>query len=677
MPNFGATWESDCQLLSHYNALALRGYPSGCWTAAMVTVGYAASWLRTLLDAAPSGDSVPIGYHVASKDSTMVIYSRDALADPLRQLVSLVQEVSDGKFQPDLTRSGMMLAQTTNNEAPRSQCQADAEVQPDSSSESSMDEEDGNPTDDEAAVDEVVGAWAPIDAADDDRQYVRHKTSRFLDLIKDEAGAELMCGRKLSVNYRKLPRKPKFVYPACSVSDECMSCLEVQARALEIGLTQTSVDKLDAEGLNTMAIFAFSCNFAPDSPDEKPLTDLVTKVLGATPSTKEMSCMRRLFADAYATVASDIKSKVEASDDTAVKKLAPADSDSLVDKAVAIYESDRLLYQEWSTCVSREHELATGLKKDTGLTFDASGALKLASKQHAAPCDTSSEMMVRYCLVRRGLALEQANVMSYENHDLLVEKLFQYRLQEPPPDFARVSMQQMQAADRKFFMLLAEVTRSGIKASAAGRPCDKAFQSCLTSSEFLTILQHKPLAVYSHDVREPLLKRPRVEGARGGKGAKGNGKGQTPGKGDGKGESAGRVPSECKGSTSDYLRMSRTRPVFPMCFKTTFVSSSMNVQTTGASDCSAPVGTARGCERHEPWGFNANSETFHTRDEAAYPRAMCEAICDVAEASLGARGMSMSNSRPSVARAMKQERGRLHPQVVSEYSHVVSYLLPG
>ena len=234
--------------------------------------------------------------------------------------------------------------------------------------------------------------------------------------------------------------------------------------------------------------------------------------------------------------------------------------DSLVDKAVAIYESDRLLYQEWSTCVSREHELATGLKKDTGLTFDASGALKLASKQHAAPCDTSSEMMVRYCLVRRGLALEQANVLSYENHDLLVEKLFQYRLQEPLPDFARVSMQQMQAADRKFFVLLAEVTRSGIKASAAGRPCDKAFQSCLTSSEFLTILQHKPLAVYSHDVCEPPLKRPRVEGARGGKGAKGPGKGQTPGKGDGKGESAGRVPAEllalgCVGATPKGHRL--------------------------------------------------------------------------------------------------------------------------
>ena len=84
-----------------------------------------------------------------------------------------------------------------------------------------------------------------------------------------------------------------------------------------------------------------------------------------------------------------------------------------------------------------------------------------------------------------------------------------------------------------------------------------------------------------------------------------------------------------------------------------------------------------GCEHHESWGYNPDKGAFHTRDEAAYPLAMCEAICDVAEASLGARGMRMSGSRPSTARAMKQERGRLRPQIVSEYSHVVSYLLPG
>ena len=55
---------------------------------------------------------------------------------------------------------------------------------------------------------------------------------------------------------------------------------------------------------------------------------------------------------------------------------------------------------------------------------------------------------------------------------------------------------------------------------------------------------------------------------------------------------------------------------------------------------------------------------------------MCEAICDVVEASLVERGMKVGSSKPLAARAMKQQRGRLHPQVVSEYNHVVSYVLP-
>ena len=160
------------------------------------------------------------------------------------------------------------------------------------------------------------------------------------------------------------------------------------------------------------------------------------------------------------------------------------------------------------------------MKKDTGLSFDASGALKLTNKQRASPCDVSTDMLVRYSLVRRGLALEQANVMSYEKHDLLVEKLFQCRLQDPPPGFARVS-------------------RSGIKMSAGGRPCDVAFQSCLTSSEFLSILQHKPLAVGGDETAEPPLKRLRRDPDKG-KGGKGQGKAQLHGKGDG----AGRVPAE-------------------------------------------------------------------------------------------------------------------------------------
>ena len=170
-----------------------------------------------------------------------------------------------------------------------------------------------------------------------------------------------------------------------------MSCADSEAvfkeQFLELGLTTAQYDKFKDEGLTTMGTFAFGCNFSPGSADERPLVTMIKNVLGADPSTRDMSCFRRLFSEAYATIAAEIKSKVESSDDTTVKKLAPAEraqrlkdqqrrlvgldlrgnyepGDSLVDKCIAAYESDRLTYVPWESCVSREHEIATGAKRD-------------------------------------------------------------------------------------------------------------------------------------------------------------------------------------------------------------------------------------------------------------------------------------------------------------------------
>ncbi|CAE7829729.1 unnamed protein product [Symbiodinium sp. CCMP2592] len=339
-----------------------------------------------------------------------------------------------------------------------------------------------------------------------------------------------------------------------------------KARAKDIGVSDESFAKLEAEGLTTMATFAFCCHFNPSATDEKPLTDLVTKVLGAAPSLKEMSCFRRLFAEAYATVASDIRAQVEATEDSSIKKLAPADraerlreqqarlkgldlrgnmepGDSLIDRAVAIYESDRLQYVEWQHSVSRQHELLTGLKKDASLTLDSAGGLKIASKPNVTPCDVSNDMMVRYALVRRGLAFEQANIMAYHLHDELLEKYMSFRLTDPPPNHARVSLKQIEQADRQFTLLLAEHTRSGIKVKAGGsRPCDDAFRKVFESTDFLSMLTPRPLAAGSGASRdassgdEPPIKRHKGNG-------KGVGRGRG-GKGAGKGSTNARVPAE-------------------------------------------------------------------------------------------------------------------------------------
>ena len=71
--------------------------------------------------------------------------------------------------------------------------------------------------------------------------------------------------------------------------------------------------------------------------------------------------------------------------------------------------------------------MLTSSKKDTALSFDSSGSLKLSKSEGVEPCDVTSDLQVRYALMRRGLALEQANIMAYRNHDTWLEKLFSAR----------------------------------------------------------------------------------------------------------------------------------------------------------------------------------------------------------------------------------------------------------
>ena len=70
-----------------------------------------------------------------------------------------------------------------------------------------------------------------------------------------------------------------------------------------------------------------------------------------------------------------------------------------------------------------ENEILQGSKKDQTLTFDSTGVLKLHKQSRVEPCSTATEIQVRYCLTRRALALEQANVVSFKNMESWSEKM--------------------------------------------------------------------------------------------------------------------------------------------------------------------------------------------------------------------------------------------------------------
>ena len=168
----------------------------------------ALSWLAKRGVAA--GPRRTLGYHVPRKDKSLVIYARDSLAAPLRDLDRTIAEIATGAFKPDLTRSGM-IANFANPGDPSGETEVDAISS--SSSEASDDEEEAPQSEEEAALDHIAGQWGPEPGQG---PWARHKQTRFLHKVRDESGTHLKCGRAISVRYEILGAAPQFLYPTCA-----------------------------------------------------------------------------------------------------------------------------------------------------------------------------------------------------------------------------------------------------------------------------------------------------------------------------------------------------------------------------------------------------------------------------------------------------------------------------
>ena len=141
-------------------------------------------------------------------------------------------------------------------------------------------------------------------------------------------------------------------------------------------------------------------------------------------------------------------------------RLEPADK--LVDRAVSQYEDNRLSYIDLHKCIHKEQEIVCGgSKEDRQMSIDASGVVKVKDKDLKLEADLSSDMLIRQAMMRRGLAYDQANIMSYLEHEKWVERVFEARIDSPPEGYARISHQQIINADRKHIRETSRVDQDG------------------------------------------------------------------------------------------------------------------------------------------------------------------------------------------------------------------------
>jgi hypothetical protein len=224
-----------------------------------------------------------------------------------------------------------------------------------------------------------------------------------------------------------------------------------------------------------------------------------------------VALFRRLYFECFTSVQAELKLRLERTEDTPPRRLAVPErsarydiqqaklgglvlrgelecADSLVDEAISQFDDNRLRFIRWERCLKKEAEL-DGAKKDTAILPNSQGFLKTTSIDLPPEADTSTELLLRFALTRRGLAYDQANLIEYANHELWVTKLFTIRLREAPPDHQRVSLSQLLAADKAFFCRLCEQTRPGIVPTQAGqRPLDLVFAATMCEQEIVQLI---------------------------------------------------------------------------------------------------------------------------------------------------------------------------------------------
>ena len=362
------------------------------------------------------------------------------------------------------------------------------------------------------------------------------------------------------------------------------------ARLRAVGIPETSVLKFIGK-INTMAKLAWASSAQPVVGEEKPFLDMLVKNL-ELPSIDsmddgELAGWRRVWFEAHTIAVSDLRLKVERTEDSAPRRIPVPEraarldsqksrlngvsivgplvpSHALVDFVVSMREDETLKYVDPAKCTSREDELV-GVKREQFVKPNSSGVLVVKESDSAAEADMTSEFRVRQALQRRSLALDQAELLPYSISEGYHDFLFSLISMPPPPRFCPIDIVQILNADRAIWARMTEFTASGISLRADGvYPIAQALGLARAHPMVACMLQPLPKNGTHQQQQKPKSGGQQREGPYNNQKAK-QGKGQSPNKGSkGKGKGGGKAKGKdrlpyaligCKSRTNDGQKL--------------------------------------------------------------------------------------------------------------------------
>ena len=258
----------------------------------------------------------------------------------------------------------------------------------------------------------------------------------------------------------------------------------------------------------TFANLAFS---APQAGNEETfIRKVLIPGLGSADHEDE-HLLRRLFFEAFNMAAADLRRRSEATTEDGPRVMPAAErrerflrvesrlkpgikmrgelevSFKLIERCVHMWDANTIKYLPLELCTKRNDEVR-GIEKDplwATVPDPASGRLLLKQVRDDVRSAVDGQFAYNFAMQRRAIGMEMADIMSFENGDELRDIFVAAMMKAPFSGFEPFSCEQVLEADLQFWLIIAELTRDGVKRKgSADRPCDVVFQRAIDHRDF-------------------------------------------------------------------------------------------------------------------------------------------------------------------------------------------------
>ncbi|CAE7215287.1 unnamed protein product [Symbiodinium sp. CCMP2592] len=259
---------------------------------------------------------------------------------------------------------------------------------------------------------------------------------------------------------------------------------------------------LSDQGITSFASLAYSCGTPQDRPTQAEMDAFAVKILGAAPRLGDVSILKRLMFESSTYVIAQLRQAVQGDSAEQPRKLPLAEkqaraedqrrrlsgvhierdlvpSHALVDLCCHMHDVG-ITWISPGKCTSRESEIQLSTKDQSKIFRLEDNSLKVGSEQPKDIASYDSPIKLQWCLQRRGLALDQAKVLTWAQHERWVHCLLHALTKECPPGFHKPDMNRIVQADREAWLIMASDVPS-LKPSTAGEyPLGKALDALRT-----------------------------------------------------------------------------------------------------------------------------------------------------------------------------------------------------